>query len=121
MIVQTLIAASAEPTHLTTAQVWVRGLVVFGVAMPMVRLAARRFRLAGRIPFRYRRLGDLLRGRPVVLAEVGDWEAEALKKTHFCEPGLHQTLRFEGGVADLNDARLVTLERSGHINVVPRR
>jgi uncharacterized membrane protein YcaP (DUF421 family) len=77
-------------------------------------------RLAGRVSLRYRRLGDFLLGRPVVLAEDGDRDAEALKRNHMSEPDLGQALRSAAGVADLKDS-FVTLQRSGHISAVPRR
>jgi uncharacterized membrane protein YcaP (DUF421 family) len=50
MIVQTLIGSGPEPTPLTPLEVCARGLVVFGFAILIVRLAARRF-LSAAAPF----------------------------------------------------------------------
>ena len=42
MIVQTLLGSSAEPAHASTLQVGVGGLIVFGFAMVVARVGARR-------------------------------------------------------------------------------
>lgn len=122
MIVQTLIGPSAEPAHLTALQVCVRDFLVFGCAMATVRLTTRRFlNDAGRASLRYRRLVDFLLGRPATPDPDGERGAEAHRRPYDAEPALRQGLRPEGGLGDLKEARLVTLERSGHISVVPRR
>jgi uncharacterized membrane protein YcaP (DUF421 family) len=77
-------------------------------------------RLAGRLSLRYRRLGDFLLGRPVALAQDGDREAEALKRNHMSDAEFDRAPRSGSGVAD-RDASFVTLQRSGHVSVVPRR
>jgi uncharacterized membrane protein YcaP (DUF421 family) len=74
--------------------------------------------LAGRISWRGQRLADFLQGAPVPPFPNGRRDADASRRDNISEPDLDQVLRFWGRPAD---ARLVTLERSGHISVARRR
>jgi hypothetical protein len=147
MIVETLLGSSAEPAPLSTVEVCVRSLVVFGFAILMVRLATRRF-LSQAAPLDVL-LGVLLGAAlsraitgpspmilamacVIVLALVHRLAGPSYRRpgeTSRAEDGdretkalktkpVSQPSRFEGGPGDLKAARVVTLQRG---SLVPRR
>jgi uncharacterized membrane protein YcaP (DUF421 family) len=77
--------------------------------------------LVGRVSFHRVRLGDFLQGRPDGPVQDSRHDADSFGTDHSMEANLDQTLRFWGGAADLSDARLVTLQRGGHISFARRR
>ena len=72
-----------------------------------------------RAVIRWPRLSTLLKGRAVCLVEDGELRRETLRRHGIGEGDLRMALRAQG-VAELEEARTVYLERNGDISVVPR-
>jgi uncharacterized membrane protein YcaP (DUF421 family) len=62
--------------------------------------------------------GELVKGRAELLIENGKTQPEALRANHITEHDLHEELRQEGNLADVQEVRAAYLERSGKVSVV---
>lgn len=70
--------------------------------------------------FRSQSIDRLIDGKPVVLVRHGTLERAAMRRSRVDEEDLLEAARQEQGVSSLADVELATLERSGHISIVPR-
>lgn len=62
----------------------------------------------------------LIDGTPIVLLRDGVPVERAIKRSRVDQEDILEAARMEQGIEDLADVRLATLERSGHISIVPR-
>lgn len=61
----------------------------------------------------------LIDGTPVVLVRDGEPVEQAMKRSRVDREDILESARLEQGIERLEDIHLATLERSGHISVVP--
>ena len=78
-------------------------------------------RALGRLAYAFGWFSVVVKGRSITLFDGGKRVSEALRRHHISEEDLLQGLRSEGGIADIEDAGTVTLERSGKISVVTKK
>ena len=78
-------------------------------------------RALGRLAYHFDWFSVVVKGKSVTLFENGRRLSEALSEHHISEEDLLQGLRSAGGISDLEEVRMVILERSGKISVVRRR
>ncbi len=74
----------------------------------------------GRLSYRFDWFSAVVKGKSVTLFEKGKRASAALNEHHISEEDLHQGLRSEGGISNLEEAQTVTLERSGKLSVVKK-
>jgi len=65
-------------------------------------------------------LERLIDGRPVLLIKEGVLQRRAMRLSRVDEEDLLEAARQEQGVASLEEVSEATLERSGHISIVPK-
>lgn len=75
-------------------------------------------RALGRLSYYSKWFSTLVKGNSITLFENGTRVHGVLRQHHTSEEDLLQGLRSEGGISSLEEARTVTLERSGKISVV---
>lgn len=152
-----------DPKDLGFLQVCLRGILVFCVALFMIRVANRRFlskltafdvilgfvlgsmlsravngsapffetlgtvlvlvyfhRLLARLAFQSKTLGRWIKGRAQVLVRDGVPDPNCLRAHAISENDLLEEARLQGGVERIDRIRLATMERNGHISVLPK-
>lgn len=67
-----------------------------------------------------RAIDRLLEGDAVVLVRDGVPQRKQMRRIRVDEEDLREAARQEQGLADVADVALATLERSGHISIVPK-
>lgn len=64
--------------------------------------------------------GTLIKGNKVILIKNGQMQEENLKKSNITIHDLHEVLRLNGKVTQIEEVEEAYLERSGNISVIPR-
>jgi uncharacterized membrane protein YcaP (DUF421 family) len=75
--------------------------------------------ILGEIAGRSARLARLIKGSAVLLVKDGDFQRDAMRKTHLTELDVQEALRANGGMLDCRQVRAAYFERNGDISVVP--
>jgi uncharacterized membrane protein YcaP (DUF421 family) len=78
-------------------------------------------RLLNMLSYRWGRFGDLIKGCEVVLVQEGKMLRNKMQRTSISERDLLEETRINGQVEDISAIHKATLERSGHISVIPVR
>jgi|SRR5579862_1423935 len=76
-------------------------------------------RLLATIAFRSDRLGGLFKGQPEILVQDGRPDLSAMRKHSISEKDLMEEARLNGQVTDMAQIQKATIERNGHISVIP--
>ena len=66
---------------------------------------------------KYRVIGNLIDGLPLVLLSGGEWQTEAMAKTHIEDADVMAAARTKG-VKDLAGIKYAILERNGSISII---
>lgn len=66
---------------------------------------------------KYRRIGQMIDGLPLVLIADGQWQTEAMAATHVEDADVMATARTKG-VKDLAGIKYAVLERNGAISII---
>ena len=72
------------------------------------------------VAWRSKRISGLLRGEPKILARDGSVDEKELKRSLVTEGDLEESLRLNGKIRSVSNAKEVVLERNGSISVQPR-
>lgn len=78
-------------------------------------------RLLAAMAFRSAKVGEWVKGEAEALAREGKVNPQAMRKHRITEPDLLEAARLNGNVADLNDIQLATMERNGHVSIIPKK
>jgi uncharacterized membrane protein YcaP (DUF421 family) len=76
-------------------------------------------RLLGTIAFHSDRLGGLFKGQPDLLVQDGRPNLKAMRRHSISEKDVMEEARLNGQVNDLAQIQRATIERNGHISVIP--
>ena len=74
-----------------------------------------------RLSFWSHAFGKAVKDSPILLAQNGEIDWDAMRRCLITEHDLAEALRLNGKVNDVSEARSVYQERSGEISVVPKK
>ena len=77
-------------------------------------------RLMAWISFKNKKLGSILKGKPVLLQENENRQIDNQRKTHITDDDIKEALRTNLNTSDTSKIKEVYLERSGEISIVER-
>lgn len=78
-------------------------------------------RLLAALTFRSARVGLWVKGEPEALACDGKLNPRAMQKHNISEPDLLEAARLNGQITEVSKIKLATMERSGHVSVIPAK
>lgn len=75
------------------------------------------YRILGRFACRSHRFGVWIKGEPQVIVDGGKMQAAAMTRHNVSEHDLHEELRLNGGINEIQQVKIACIERNGQISV----